>query len=94
MEYAIRNYLTEMLGMYLGLVMMSGLKKLFDAVICGKRTAERRLRIDIAAGRQIYNAYEIERIGLICGDVNTADDFTKVGGNDALWRIIESGVEQ
>lgn len=94
MEYAIRNNFSEILGMHLGLLMMSDSKYLFDAVTYGKRTAERRFSIYITGACQSQKAYEIEIIGLICEYVNPSDALTKVGGNYLLWRIIESRVDQ
>lgn len=52
--YIIRMDLDLMLDIHLDLTMFTESKQLFNAVICGNRTQERRLGIDLSAARQIY----------------------------------------
>lgn len=94
LAYVIRNYLSEILGTHLALVIMSDSKQLFNAVTCGKRTAKSSLRINISVAHQSYKAYYIDTIAFIRRYINPADTLTKFGGNYALWRIMESGADQ
>lgn len=89
--YAIRNDCTEMLGTHHGVFLISDSKELFDAVTCEKRTPARRFMVYMASKRQSNKTYQIQSIGLLRGDVNPANSLSKLGANDALWRIIESG---
>lgn len=91
--FITRNDLETILGVRIKIVMLTDSKQLFDAVTCGRRTAERRLGIDVAAARQSYRAYEIGSIGFVRGSVNPADGLTKVDSNGALMRIIETGMD-
>lgn len=91
LAFVIKTDLEVILGMDLNIVMFTDSRQLYDSVTCGKRTAERRLSIDVTAARQSYRDYEIASIGLVKGEVNPADGLTKPGGNGALRRIIETG---
>lgn len=73
--------------------MITDSKQLLDDVICGRRTAERRLGIDIAYYRESYLTFDIGSIGMVQGSVITEDSMTKVSGNDVSKRIMEEGVD-
>jgi hypothetical protein len=72
-------------------LMLTDSKSLFDIITTQKRTTEHRLMIDIFAARQAYRRREIDNIGLIRSEFNLADDLTKLRGNGAMLRAIQSG---
>lgn len=94
MAFVIKKDLERVLDTDLSIIMLTDSKQLFDSVTCGKRTAERRLSIDISAARQSYQNYEIECLGLVRGDANPADGLTKASGNSALRRLMETGRDE
>lgn len=68
--------------------MMTDSEQFSDTITRGKRTAERRLAIDIPAARDAYKSFEITSIGLVAGDVNSAEALSKVMVNDAVSRVM------
>eukprot|EP00173_Palmaria_palmata_P001925 Plantae.Rhodophyta-Palmaria_palmata.ctg21584.p1 GENE.Plantae.Rhodophyta-Palmaria_palmata.ctg21584~~Plantae.Rhodophyta-Palmaria_palmata.ctg21584.p1 ORF type:complete len:118 (+),score=18.35 Plantae.Rhodophyta-Palmaria_palmata.ctg21584:31-354(+) len=70
--------------------MLTDSKCLFDVLTSNKNTKEGRLMLDTFAARQAYSRREIDNIGLIKSEVNLADDLTKMNGNGALSRAMQS----
>lgn len=91
MAFVLKKDLEMVLDTKLGIIMLTDSKQLFDSVTCGKRTAERRLSIDVSAARKSYRNYEIECLGLVRGEANPADGLTEAFGNGALSRLMETG---
>lgn len=73
----------------LHIYMFTDSKQLFDAMIKGKRTQEKRLMVDITAARQSYKRFEIHRVGLVRGTDNPADGLSKIKDNGALDRLLD-----
>lgn len=86
--------LNTMLGKVIPIFMFTDSKQLFDALTKGKRTTEKRLMIDILSARQSYKRFEISAIGLVTGLSNPADGLSKIGGNGALQKILETGMDE
>lgn len=68
-------------------------KQLFDAILKGKHTTEKRLMIDVRCARQAYKDFEIDSIGLVSGMDNPANGMTELSSNGALQKIMESGYD-
>lgn len=47
--------------------------------------------IDLAAGREAYERFEIDDIGWVATNANIADPFTKTGRNLELEKLVETG---
>ena len=67
-------------------------KTLFDVIVRGSTTRERRLMIDIYATRQAYRRDEIADIGLIRSEYNLADCMTKIMKPKQMLRVMKIGV--
>lgn len=90
-EFSITRDLQAMLGRIVPAHMFIDSKQLFDALIKGKQTTERLLIIEIMAARQAYCRFEINAVGLLCGQDSPADGLSKVNDNGALQRLLEKG---
>ena len=80
----------RMLGENIPMIMLTDSKQLFDILVRAKRTAERRLMVDISAAREAYNDEVISNIALIRSEFNLADALTNIGGNDALDKFLQT----
>lgn len=65
MAYVILIDLRKRLGRALDIIMLTNSKKLFEAITCGKRTEERRLKVDVSSARQIYLKFDSIFLGLV-----------------------------
>lgn len=88
--FLIRRQIEIILDQDVPLLMLTDSKCLFDVLTSNKNTTEGRLMLDIFAARQAYSRREIDNIGLIKSEVNLADDLTKMKGNGALARAMQS----
>lgn len=92
--FALAADLEMVYGRKLEIYMYTDSKQLFDAMIKGKRTQEKRLMVDIMAARQSYRRFEITRVGLVkCVD-NRADGLSKINDNVALDRLLDLFVDK
>lgn len=91
--FAVSADLKMALGRELYIAMFTDSKQLFDALVRGKRTTERRLMIEIHSVRQSYQSFEISRIGLVRGTDNPADGVSKIGHNGALDRLLDTQMD-
>lgn len=65
----------SILGQTLPLMMFINSKQLFDVITRATDTSEKRLTIDISAGKKSYNNSEIWNVRLVNGEENPNDDF-------------------
>lgn len=68
--------------------MLTVSKQLFDAIVKGRRTTERRQMIEIGSVEQSYRSFEIPHIDLVRGCDNPANEPSKTGHNGYLNRLI------
>jgi hypothetical protein len=82
-----------MLGRKVPLSLLTDSKSLFDIITKSSSTLEKRLMIDVAAARESYANEELSDIGLIRGEHNPADAFTKdsPAARKMLETILTSG---
>ena len=88
--YILRNDLERMLGISMPLLMLTDSEQLFNVLTRARYTTEKRLMVDISATREAYSDHTITNIGLIHSDDNPADGLTKINGNGALQRLLQT----
>lgn len=86
--YTLRTDIERVLGRKLEVHAYTDSRQLFDAITKEKHTLKKGLSIDIAASRDAYTKFKIDRIGLLRGKSNLADGLTEIGGNGALLKIL------
>jgi Reverse transcriptase (RNA-dependent DNA polymerase) len=91
--YTLRKDIEKMLGRKVPLSLLTDSKSLFDIITKSSSTLEKRLMIDVAAARESYANEELSDIGLIRGEHNPADAFTKdsPAARKMLETILTSG---
>lgn len=89
--YAIRHDLVQIIRRYVPLNMVTDSDSLFKVIVQSSHTTERRLMIDIQAGREAYQAREIDNIGWVRSDGNLADGLTKVNKVDLIQTVMRTG---
>ena len=67
---------------------------IFDVITGASYTTEKRLMIDVASIREAYNSYEISTVGLISGELNTADGLIRPNFSRLLNEIMKTGVDK
>lgn len=67
---------------------------MFDVLSKASSTTDRKLMIDIAAGRESYNQEEISNVGLVMSEHNIADGLTKEKSNQALQNLFSTGYDR
>jgi hypothetical protein len=63
--FTVRDQLERVLKRKVPITMYTDSKGLYDVLTSNRTKTEGRLMIDLAATRQSYNRFEIQRIGLI-----------------------------
>lgn len=63
-------------------------KQVFDAVTKDRKTAKKRLMIDILATREAYRRFEIRGIGIVSGEDSPADGLSKAKDNGMFQRLV------
>ncbi len=71
--FVIRHDLETIYNRIIPFVSFTDSKKLFDFVTKVTYPTEKRLMIDIASVRQVYDTFKISNIGLVEGKNNSAD---------------------
>lgn len=89
-DFLLRRQIETVIDRHVPLLMLTDSKCLFDVLTSNKNTTEGRLMLDIFAARQSYSRREIENIGLIKSEYKLADDLTKINGNGALRRAMQT----
>lgn len=69
-------------------------EQLFDAVIKGQKTSEKRLVIDILATGEVCQRFEVKATGLVPGDRNPSDAFSKLRHDGVLTKLLETFAEK
>ena len=75
--YLVRDLILELTGIEMMIEALVDSKTVFDVIAKDAKTTERRLRIDVMALRQSYDAGELEKVGWFPGEENAADPLTK-----------------
>lgn len=89
--YLLRHDLKRMLNKDIPLAMLTDSESLFKCIVKSTTTTEKRLMIDIEAGREAYGKQEISDIGWIRTDDNPADGLTKSVLCPSLERLLDTG---
>lgn len=92
--FMIRHDLQMIYNMEIPLHILTDSLQMVDVITKASSKTERRLMIDIAAAREAYNREEISNVGLVSSDDNIADALTKENSNDALDKLIRTGLDK
>ena len=60
-------------------MMFAESKQLFNFITRASHTTEKRVMVEIMAGREAYNSYEISNVGIVFRKSNPAVGLTKPG---------------
>ena len=71
--------------------MFTDSESLFKVIVKSTTTTEKRLMIDIKAGREAYDASEISDVGWVSSNDNPADGLTKEKRCSLLEKLLDSG---
>jgi len=75
--YILKHDLERVYRQPLPLVMLTDSRQMLDVITRASHTTEKRLMIDVAAARDVYNKHEISNVGLVKSEHNIADGLTK-----------------
>eukprot|EP00180_Rhodochaete_pulchella_P000372 Plantae.Rhodophyta-Rhodochaete_pulchella.ctg12617.p2 GENE.Plantae.Rhodophyta-Rhodochaete_pulchella.ctg12617~~Plantae.Rhodophyta-Rhodochaete_pulchella.ctg12617.p2 ORF type:complete len:137 (-),score=21.90 Plantae.Rhodophyta-Rhodochaete_pulchella.ctg12617:1933-2343(-) len=92
-SFMIRYDLELILKQEIPLTMLTDSKQVFDVITKASHPTERRLLIDIAAAREVYNRNEISNVGLVSSKDNLADGLTKPGLFEILVLVMRTGLD-
>lgn len=73
--------------------MLTDSKQVFNGVIKGRKTTEKRVMLDILATRGAYRRFEFCCIGFVRGEQNPADTLSTLVGNEMLNRLVKTRIE-
>jgi hypothetical protein len=88
--FTLRQEVQRMLNQPIPILMLTDSQGLVEVLTKSRHTVERRLMIDILAGREVDARRELDNIALIDSKVNPADGFTKSTPNDALLTVLRT----
>lgn len=84
---------TQIFGKLISVCIFTNSKQAFDIITRGKKPTKKRLALDVMAAREVYQRFDVERVGLIRGKNNSADAFTKLCNNRMLERFWVFGTD-
>jgi hypothetical protein len=90
--FSVCHDLQKITGKSIPIVILTDRLSLFDGLIKATATSEKRLMIDLAAAKESYKKREIETLGFVRTEYNSADVFTKVTRCKMLEEIIRMSV--
>lgn len=85
--------LDELYNCRIPLNIFTDARQLFDVISRASHTTEKRLMIDVATAREAYNREDLSNVGLVAGKYTIADGLKKLKRNDALERVLDTGVD-
>lgn len=92
--FGVSADLELILGYKSKVVMSTDSKQLFDAMVKGKHTTERRLMADVVAARHLYKRFDITAVAIVRRFDNPSDSIGKVRFYEALMSLIDSAVNK
>ena len=70
--------------------MLTESKSLFDVISKGSGMSEKRLMINVAPAREVYQNRDINNIGFVSSESNLADGLTKVNKQRSLLELLRT----
>ena len=86
----LRHDLMRLFARELPILVFTDSQIIFDVLTRSRYTTEKRLMIDISSAREAYREKKIANVALIHSDYNYAESLTKIKGNGALQRLMET----